>query len=97
MIVIDGKGLNGEKADAIELYTRAAKILGQIKAETLQVTMGANVIDAKSGTVAAIKGSGLKPLKLIINDGAVLYQEIGALQSFNWTASISGHVHGGNK
>ena len=61
MIVIDGKGLNGEKADAIELYTRAAKILGQIKAETLQVTTGANVIDAKSGTVAAIEGSGLKP------------------------------------
>ena len=61
MIVIDGKGLNGEKADAIELYTRVAKILGQIKAETLQVTTGANVIDAKSGTVAAIEGSGVKP------------------------------------
>ena len=61
MIVIDGKGLNGEKADAIELYTRAAKILGQIKAEKLQVTTGANVIDAKSGTVAAIEGSGVKP------------------------------------
>ena len=61
MIVIDGKGLNGEKADAIELYTRAAKILGQIKAETFQVTTGANVIDAKSGTVAAIEGSGVKP------------------------------------
>lgn len=97
MIVIDGKGLNGEKADTIELYTRAAKILGQIKAETLQVTTGANVIDAKSGTVAAIEGSGLKPLKLIMNNGAVLYQEIGALQPFNWTVSISGHVHGGNK
>ena len=61
MIVIDGKGLNGEKADAIELYTRAAKILGQIKAETLQVTTGANVIDAKSGTATAIEGSGVKP------------------------------------
>ena len=97
MIVIDGKGLNGEKADAIELYTRAAKILGQIKAETLQVTTGANVIDAKSGTVAAIKGSGMKPLKLIMNNGAVLYQEIGALQPFNWIASISGYVHGENK
>ena len=60
MIVIDGKGLNEEKADAIE-------------------------------------GSGLKPLKLIMNNGAVLYQEIGALQPFNWTVSISGHVHGGNK
>lgn len=72
MIVIDGKGLDGEKADTIELYTRAAKILWQIKAETLQVTTGANVIDAKSGTVAAIKGSGLKPLKLIMNNGAVL-------------------------
>lgn len=97
MIVIDGKGLNEEKADAIELYTRAAKILGQIKAEMFQVTTGANVIDAKSGTVAAIEGSGLKPLKLIMNNGAVLYQEIGALQPFNWAASISGHVHGGNK
>ena len=72
MIVIDGKGLNGEKADAIEMYTRAAKILGQIKADTFQVTTGANVIDAKSGTVAAIKGSGLKLLKLILNNGAVL-------------------------
>lgn len=97
MIGIDGKGLNGEKADAIELYTRAAKILGQIKAETLQVTTGTNIIGAKSGTVAAIEGSGLKPLKLIMNNGAVLYQEIGALQPFNWTVSISGHVHGGNK
>lgn len=97
MIVIDGKGLNGEKADAIELYTRTAKILGQIKAETLQVTTGTNIIGAKSGTVAAIEGSGLKPLKLIMNNGAVLYQEIGALQPFNWTVSISGHVHGGNK
>ena len=95
--MIDGKGLNGEKADAIELYTRTAKILGQIKAETLQVTTGTNIIGAKSGTVAAIEGSGLKPLKLIMNNGAVLYQEIGALQPFNWTASISGHVHGGNK
>ena len=36
-------------------------------------------------------------IKLIMNNGAVLYQEIGALQPFNWTASISGHVHGGNK
>lgn len=79
------------------MYTRAAKILGQIKAETFQVMTGANVIDAKSGTVGAIEGSGLKPLKLIMNNGAVLYQEIGALQPFNWTVSISGHVHGGNK
>ena len=61
MIVINGKGLNGEKADVIEVYTRAAKILGQIKAETLQVTTGANVIDAKSGTATAIEGSGVKP------------------------------------
>ncbi len=61
MIVIDGKGLNGEKADVIEVYTRAAKILGQIKAETLQVTTGANVIDAKSGTATAIEGSGVNP------------------------------------
>ena len=32
-----------------------------------------------------------------MNNGAVLYQESGALQPFNWTASISGHVNGGNK
>ena len=36
-------------------------------------------------------------IKLIMNNGAVLYQEIGALQPFNWTASISGHVHGENE
>lgn len=52
------------------------------------MTTGANVIAAKSGTVAAIEGSGLKPLKLIMNNGAVFYQEIGALQPFNWTTSI---------
>ena len=36
-------------------------------------------------------------IKLIMNNGAVFYQEIGALQPFNWTASIKGYVQRGNK
>ena len=35
-------------------------------------------------------------IKLIMNNGAVFYQEIGALQPFNWIASIKGFVHGGS-
>lgn len=35
--------------------------------------------------------------KLVINNIAVAYQKTGALQPFNWTASISGRVQGGNK
>lgn len=36
-------------------------------------------------------------IKLIMNNGAVLYQEIGALQPFNWTASVKGRVQGERK
>ena len=36
-------------------------------------------------------------IKLIMNNGAVIYQEIGALQPFNWTASIEGYIRRGNK
>ena len=35
-------------------------------------------------------------IKLIMNNGAVFYQEIGVLQPFNWIASIKGFVHGGS-
>ena len=31
-------------------------------------------------------------IKLVMNNGAVIYQKIGALQPFNWTASIKGHI-----
>ena len=31
-------------------------------------------------------------VKLVMNNGAVIYQKIGALQPFNWTASIKGHI-----
>lgn len=31
-------------------------------------------------------------IKLVMNNGAVIYQKIGALQPFNWIASIKGHI-----
>ena len=30
-----------------------------------------------------------------MHDDAVVYQKIGALQPFNWTAAIKGHIQGG--
>lgn len=34
-------------------------------------------------------------IKLVMNNGAVIYQIIGALQPFNWTASIQGRIQEG--
>lgn len=60
-ILITGNGLNGKKADTLELYTRAAEIKAAIFGNTVHVTTGANVIDANTGKVTAIKGKGKKP------------------------------------
>lgn len=60
-ILITGNGLNGKKADTLELYTRAAEIKAAIFGNTVHVTTGANVIDANTGKVSAIEGKGKKP------------------------------------
>ena len=60
-ILITGNGLNGKKADTLELYTRAAEIEAAIFGNTVHVTTGANVIDANIGKVTAIEGKGKKP------------------------------------
>ena len=60
-ILITGNGLNGKKADTLELYTRAAEIKAAIFGNTVHVTTGANVIDANTGKVTAIEGNGKKP------------------------------------
>ena len=60
-ILITGNGLNGKKADTLELYTRAAEIKAAIFGNTVHVTTGANVIDANTGKVTAIEGKGKKP------------------------------------
>ena len=60
-ILIIGNGLNGKKADTLELYTRAAEIKAAIFGNTVHVTTGANVIDANTGKVTAIEGKGKKP------------------------------------
>ncbi len=36
-------------------------------------------------------------IKLVMNNGAVVYQKIGVLQPFNWKASIKGRIQGGKK
>lgn len=60
-ILITGNGLNGKKADTLELYTRAVEIKAAIFGNTVHVTTGANVIDANTGKVTAIEGKGKKP------------------------------------
>lgn len=60
-ILITGNGLNGKKADTLELYTRAAEIEAAIFGNTVHVTTGANVIDTNTGKVTAIEGKGKKP------------------------------------
>ena len=60
-ILITGNGLNGKKADTLELYTRAAEIKAAVFGNTVHVTTGANVIDANTGKVTAIEGKGKKP------------------------------------
>ena len=60
-ILITGNGLNGKKADTLELYTRAAEIKAAIFGNTVHVTTGANVIDTNTGKVTAIEGKGKKP------------------------------------
>ena len=60
-ILITGNGFNGKKADTLELYTRAAEIEAAIFGNTVNVTTGANVIDANTGKATAIEGKGKKP------------------------------------
>ena len=60
-ILITGNGLNGKKADTLELYTRAAEIEAAIWGNTVNVTTGTNVIDANTGKVTAIEGKGKNP------------------------------------
>ena len=60
-ILITGNGLNGKKADTLELYTRVVEIKAAIFGNTVHVTTGANVIDANTGKVTAIEGKGKKP------------------------------------
>ena len=60
-ILINGNGLNGKKADTLELYTRAAEIEAAIWGNTVNVTTGTNVIDANTGKVSAIEGKGKNP------------------------------------
>lgn len=60
-ILIDGKGLDGRKADSLAIYTRAARVNAAIWANTLQVTTGANAIEAETGKAVPITPEGKQP------------------------------------
>ena len=60
-VLIDGKGLDGRKADSLAIYTRAARVNAAIWANTLQVTTGANTIEAETGKAVPITPEGKKP------------------------------------
>uniref|UniRef100_UPI0040389C81 two-partner secretion domain-containing protein n=1 Tax=Dialister succinatiphilus TaxID=487173 RepID=UPI0040389C81 len=60
-ILIDGKGLDGRKADSLAIYTRAARVNAAIWANTLHVTTGANTVEAETGKAVPITPEGKKP------------------------------------
>ena len=60
-ILITGNGLNGKKADTLELYTRAAAVQTAIWGNTVNITTGANIIDYETGKASAIEGGGKRP------------------------------------
>ncbi|MFP7605260.1 DUF637 domain-containing protein [Serratia quinivorans] len=61
-VTIGGKGLDGYSADYVDIISRATEVNGQINANSLSLTQGANRISFKDGTIKPIAGEGAKPV-----------------------------------
>ncbi|BEO67337.1 hypothetical protein SMQE31_28450 [Serratia marcescens] len=60
-VIIGSKGLDGYSADYVDILSRATEVNGQINANNLSLTQGANRVSFKDGTVTPIAGEGAKP------------------------------------
>ncbi|HIE4240475.1 TPA: DUF637 domain-containing protein [Serratia marcescens] len=61
-VTIGGKGLDGYSADYVDIISRATEVNGQINANNLSLTQGANRVSFKDGTIKPIAGEGAKPV-----------------------------------
>ncbi|AEF46846.1 filamentous hemagglutinin family outer membrane protein [Serratia sp. AS12] len=61
-VTIGGKGLDGNSADYVDIISRATELNGKINANNLSLTLGANRVSFKNGTIKPIAGEGAKPV-----------------------------------
>ncbi|HEJ0330007.1 TPA: DUF637 domain-containing protein [Serratia marcescens] len=61
-VTIGDKGLDGYSADYVDIISRATEVNGQINANNLSLTQGANRVSFKDGTIKPIAGEGAKPV-----------------------------------
>ncbi|HBK4607411.1 DUF637 domain-containing protein [Serratia nematodiphila] len=61
-VIIGSKGLDGYSADYVDILSRATEVNGQINANNLSLTQGANRVSFKDGTIKPIAGEGAKPV-----------------------------------